>query len=182
MTKTNKVGFIAGIRLPDFIAALNAVHAAAKEANPAAEVKYAFTGDQNDAGKALQSAQAMVGEGCDVILSMLDRAVLGVIEAAKAAPRPTYFAGFDTDWSNVAPNSFVGALFLDFPKAYGDIAREIIVAGKRTGDYEVRPGQAMALEHIRNVPPNVLERVNKSWEDVAGRRKTVPDVTDKILF
>jgi hypothetical protein len=40
----------------------------------------------------------------------------------------------------------------------------------------------MALEHIRNVPPNVLERVNKSWEDVAGRRKTVPDVTDKILF
>jgi basic membrane protein A len=63
-TRANKVGFIAGIRLPDFTAQINSVQQALKEHNPKATLVYTFTGDQNDPVKARQTAtcQNLIGD------------------------------------------------------------------------------------------------------------------------
>jgi basic membrane lipoprotein Med (substrate-binding protein (PBP1-ABC) superfamily) len=180
MTRSNKVGFIAGIRLPDFVASLNAVYLAVKEVNPKAEVRYVFVGDQNDPVKARQAAEAMIAEGSDVLVSMLDRGFLGLAEAVRAAPRPVYVTHMDTDKYDAAPTTFIASLLLDFVRAYRDIAASIL-KGQRGGDYQMRPGQAMQLTQIRNVPPEVAAKIIATYREVAAGTKQVPDTFDRII-
>ncbi len=177
-TKTNKIAYISGIRLPDFISSLNAAYTAIKEANPKAEVKYAFVGDQNDPLKARQSAQAMIGEGADVIISSLNLGITGVVEAVKASGKPIVVTSFYTDKHASAPNVYATSLLLDFNKAYRDVVASILKK-ERTGQYAMRPGQAMSLAPIHNVPPDVAKKVEAVYKDVAGGKK-IADVVDKI--
>lgn len=88
-TKSNKIGYIAGVRLPDFVAALNAVKLAAQRTKPSATVEYAFTGDQNDQVKARETAASQINDGVDFIVVSVNNGVYGVVQAAKAAPGRT---------------------------------------------------------------------------------------------
>jgi basic membrane protein A and related proteins len=178
-TKTNKIAYIAGIRLPDFIASLNAVYTAIKETNPKAEFKYAFVGDQNDPLKARQSAQAMIGEGADVIVSQLNLGVIGVTEAVKASGKPVVVTTFYTDKYQAAPNIYATSLLLDFNMTYREVVGSIL-KGQRTGQYAMRPGHAMSLAPIHNIPADVAKRVEAVYKDVAGG-KQVTEVIDKII-
>ena len=136
-TKTNKIAFISGIRLPDFIASLNAAHAAIKETNPKAEVRYAFVGDQNDPLKARQSAQSMLAEGNDVIISALNLGVFGVVEAVKASGKPVLVTSFYTDKHDSAPRCT--------PPPCCSTSR------RRTGTWSVDP-QGRAERRLRDAP------------------------------
>jgi basic membrane lipoprotein Med (substrate-binding protein (PBP1-ABC) superfamily) len=179
-TKTNKIAYISGIRLPDFISSLNSAYAAIKETNPRAEVRYAFVGDQNDPLKARQSAQAMIAEGADVIISQVNLGVTGVAEAVKASGKPVLVTSFYTDKQSWAPTIYTTSLLLDFNQAYGDVVAAIL-KNQRTGQYDMRPGRAMSLAPIQNVPADVAKKVEAVYNDVAKNNKKVTEILDKIV-
>jgi len=178
-TKSGKVGYVSGIRLPEFVSSLNAVYLAMKDLQPKAELRYAFVGDQNDPLKARQAAEAQIAWGADVIVSQVNLGFSGVTEAARAAQRPVLVTSFYTDKYDAAPQVLTVSLLLDFGMAYRS-AVAAIQRGQRGGDFEMRPGQAMALSPIRNVPPEVARRVEGIYREVVTG-KPVPDVLDKIL-
>ncbi len=178
-TKSNKVGYVSGIRLPEFVSSLNAVYTALKDFNPKAELRYSFVGDQNDPLKARQAAEALIGGGADVIVSQVNLGFSGVVEAARAAQRPVLVTSFYTDKYDAAPRILAASLLLDFNMAYRSVVTSIL-QGQRGGDYEMRPGQAMKLSPIRNVPPEVARRVEAVYREVVAG-KQIPDVLDKIL-
>ena len=66
-TKTNKVGLVGGVRLPDVISSTNAVHQALRDHNAKAELLYNFIGDFNDPVKARQTAEAQIAAGADFL-------------------------------------------------------------------------------------------------------------------
>ncbi len=178
-TKSNKVGYVSGIRLPEFVSSLNAVHFAMKDLNPKAELRYSFVGDQNDPLKARQATEALLGGGADVIVSQVNLGFSGVIEAARAAQRPVLVTSFYTDKYDTAPQVYAASLLLDFNAAYRAIATSIL-QGQRGGDFEMRPGQAMKLSPIRNVPAEVVARVEAVYREVVAG-KQIPDILDKIV-
>ena len=178
-TKNHKVGYVSGIRLPEFVSSLNAVHFALKDFNPKAELRYSFVGDQNDPLKARQATEALLGGGVDVIVSQVNLGFSGVIEAARASQRPVLVTSFYTDKYEAAPQIFTASLLLDFTTAYRTIAAAIL-RGQRGGDYEMRPGQAMLLSPIRNVSPEVAKRVEAVYREVVAG-KQIPDILDKIV-
>ena len=109
-TKTNKVSVIVGIPLPDFKASINTISDALKATNPKAELTYSFTGNQNDPVKARQTADAMIANGVDFIINMVNLGVYGVVEAAKKAKRKVLVTTFYTDKTDKAPKHFAGTL------------------------------------------------------------------------
>lgn len=179
VTKSNRIGYISGIRLPDFIASLNAAYLAVKEYNPKAQFSYAFTGDQNDPVKARQTAGAQIAGNVDVIIGALNLGVFGVVEAAQAARTPVYLTSFYTDKASLAPKHFLTSLVLDFSKPYVAIV-ENISAGKRGGNYDMRPGSGMELAPIRNAPPEAVKRTQALFQEIV-RGKTIQEVLDKIV-
>lgn len=166
-TKSNKIGVLVGIQLPDFIASINAIQQAVKESNPKAKVVHTFVGDQNDPVKARQAAEAMVNEGVDFIVIVVNLGASGVVEAVKG--KNVLLTTYYTDKSETAPKNYAGSLLVDFGVPYSNVVGKI-VKGVRSGYEEQRPGNGMSLSKMTNVSDDVIKKVQAKFEEVASKK------------
>lgn len=178
-TKTNKVGIVGGVRIPDLIASTNAIQQALKEYNPKAQLIWTFIGDFNDPVKARQATEAQIGAGVDFIVTFVNLGIYGVVEAAKAASKPVLLTTFMTTKWDLTPKHFAVSLVADFTMPYKEVVGRIL-KGERGGYFEMRPGRGMALSEIRNVPPEVATKVEAIFREVVAG-KPLPEITDKVL-
>ena len=178
-TKTNKIGFVGGVRIPDAIANLNGIQQAIKEYNPKAQLIYAHVGDFNDPLKARQAAEAQINAGADFIIIFVNYGQYGVIEAAKAAPRTVLLTTHQTEKWDVAPKLFTASLNAHFVTPYKEVVGRIL-KGEKAGYYEMTVGRGLEISDIRNVPPEVASRVRGIVKDVVAG-KPIPEITDKFV-
>jgi basic membrane protein A len=176
-TKTNKVGLVGGVRLPDVISSTNAVAQALREHNPKAELIYNFIGDFNDPVKSRQTAEAQIAAGADFIIAFVNLGLYGVAEAAKASPKPVLLTTLYTEKWDTAPRHLVGALIFDFARPYKEVVGRIL-KGETTGYVEMRPGTGIELSELRQVSPEVAAKTRAVFKDVAGG-KPLPEIIDK---
>lgn len=179
-TKTGKLGYVAGTRLPDFVASLNAVKQAAQDTTPGTEVVYAFVGDQNDPVKARETTATQINSGADFIVVSVNLGVNGVAEAAKAAPKPVLFTTYYTEKKDLAPDRLTVSLLSDFTTPYLQAIRAI-QAGTRGGYVEMRPGNGFSLSEIKNAPPEAAKKARDAFDAVASGNKVLPEITDRIV-
>lgn len=172
-TRSGKVGVIAGVKLPDFVASINAIRQAASQYNPKAQIVYTFVGDQNDPVKARQAAEAQLADGVDFIILMVNLGAQGVIEAVRG--KPVLLTTYYTDKTALAPENFAASLLTDFGAPYLNVLRKI-EAGTRTGYEEMRPGNGFDLSEIRNVAPDVAAQVKEIFAKVVRREIQVLEV------
>lgn len=176
-TKTNKVGFVGGVRLPDLIASANAIQQALRDHNPKASLIYNFIGDFNDPVKGRQTAEAQIAAGADFLIGFVNLGIYGVAEAAKATGKPVLVCTLYTEKWDVAPKNMTAALVFDFAKPYKDIVGRIL-KGEKSGYYEMRPGAGMELSELRHVSPEVAAKVKAIFREVVAG-KPLPEITDK---
>ncbi len=170
-TRKNGVGVIAGIKLPDFKASINTISDALKATNPKAKLIYAFTGDQDDQQKARRVAEAMIDDGVDFIICMLNQGVHGVIDAAREAKHKVLFTSLSTDRKLKAPRHLAATLSMDFRPPYAMAVRGILI-GASTGYVSMRPGNGFEVGSLGNVSKNVAAKVNEAfWKVLAGSIK-----------
>jgi len=125
-TKTGKVGFVGGVRLPDLVATANALQQAIRDHNPQASLIYNFIGDFNDPVKARQTAEAQIAAGADVLVTFVNLGIYGVAEAAKAASKPVLVTTLYTEKWDTAPKNMTVALVFDFTRPYREIVGRIL--------------------------------------------------------
>jgi len=178
-TKSNKIGYVAGVRIPDSVANTNAIQMAIKEYNPKAELVYTHVGDFNDPVKARQAAEAQINSGVDFIIIFVNYGQYGVIEAAKATPRPVLLTTHQTEKWDLAPKLFTASLNAHFVVPYKEVVGRIL-KGERTGYYEMTVGNGLEISDIRNVPPEVATKVKGIVKDVVAG-KPIPEITDKFI-
>ena len=85
LTKSGNIGLVIGGEEPTPNAEGNGFMKGVKDANPAANVEFAFVGSYEDPAKAKEITKAMISKGCDVIQTNSGSSNAGVIEAAKEA-------------------------------------------------------------------------------------------------
>jgi basic membrane protein A len=107
LTKSNVVGVVAAMPIPEVNRLANAFCAGAKEANEALKCKFSFIGSFFDPPKAKEAAIAQIEGGVDVIYA--ER--FGVIEAA--AERGIPAIGNMSDQSELAPDTVVTSVVWD---------------------------------------------------------------------
>lgn len=112
LTRTNKVGFIAGAEEPSPNADGNAFMSAIKTYNPDCEVQFAYVGSYEDVAKAKEIAVAMAAAGCDIIQTDAGKCQVGIIEAAKEAG--ILVCGDTNDYSENYPEGVYGFFGGDF--------------------------------------------------------------------
>ena len=72
MTKSNTLGFVASVKIPEVIRNINAYTLGARSVNPAIKTKVVFTGSWFDMNKERQAAESLIGQGADVLLQNTD--------------------------------------------------------------------------------------------------------------
>jgi basic membrane lipoprotein Med (substrate-binding protein (PBP1-ABC) superfamily) len=179
-SKTNKVGLVGGVRLPDVISSTNSVKQALKDNNPKAQLIWNHIGDFNDPVKARQTTEAQIGAGVDFVVVFVNLGLSGVVEAIKASQKPVLLTTFYTEKWELAPKNMTVSLLFDFTKPYKEMVGKIL-KGERTGYYEMRPGSGMELSEVRNVSPEAAAKAKAIFKEVVDGKRTFPEITDKVV-
>jgi basic membrane lipoprotein Med (substrate-binding protein (PBP1-ABC) superfamily) len=104
LTKSNTIGIVAAMPIPEVNRIVNAFVLGVKETNPKATVKVSFINSFFDPAAAKQAAQAQISAGADVLFAERD----GVIAAAEDANLPVI--GMMVDQHDEAPKNVVTSL------------------------------------------------------------------------
>lgn len=105
-TKSDKIGFIGSIPIPDVIMAVNSFALGIQSVKPDAEITVVFTGSWNDSGLQTVSVNQLIDDGCDVIAPFQD-SVKTIIEIC--ASRGVHAFGCNADAYELDPKTWLSA-------------------------------------------------------------------------
>lgn len=160
MTKTNVIGIVAAMPIPEVNRLVNAFIAGAKETNPNAKVLVSFINSFFDPAAAKEAAQAQIDNRADVLYA--ER--FGVIEAAKA--KNLWAFGNMSDQNSLAPD-----LVISSPVWNMDPTVEYVINQVKGGTYTAldlkdfsmaaKGGASLAPFHTTEskIPADLLKKV-----------------------
>lgn len=128
-TKTNKLGYIAAIPIPQVLLNINAFTMGAKSVNPKVTVSTVFTNEWCDPGIQATAANSLIDQGADV-LSQHQDCTKTIIETAER--RGVMSVGYHADASELAPKGWLTGAAWDWGKLYTEMA-QTAVDGKFDG-------------------------------------------------
>jgi len=108
-TKTNKVAMVTGEWYDPHKQFLSSFEKGAQTCGKDVEVNSVATGSWSDVNKAREAALALIADGNDVLVPLLDAAYVGVLTAAQDS-KDVLVAGSVIDMSKVAPDVVVGSV------------------------------------------------------------------------
>lgn len=178
-TKTGKIGYIGGVTLPFSYAEAHAIQQAITDSGLNVELKAVWAGDLNDPTKGRQVADALIAEGCDVLMGSLNLGMFGVFEAVKAAPDKVLVTAKYTDKKEYAPDNYMTSLLYDFSGPLAAIYDKI-TAGETGGYYPLGFDTGVALQTpISNVDDTVVKEMDTIIADLmSGKIKVVKDISE----
>lgn len=137
-TKSNKLGYVVAVPIPQTLLNINAFELGAQSVNPDAETTVVFTGAWCDPAKQKEAADSLIKGGADV-LSQHQDCTKTIVEATEKAGAMS--VGYHADASELAPNGWLSGSVWNWGPLYTDIVKTI-EAGKWKGseydaDYRV---------------------------------------------
>ena len=122
VSKSNKIGIVAGFPVSVVNWDINAYTLGARAMNPDIEVIATFANTWYDPVKEKQTAEAMIEQGADVIAcNMSSTAVVVAAEAAGA-----YSVGFQNDMSAAGPKGHLTSVVFNWDKYYTPLLKNIM--------------------------------------------------------
>ncbi len=175
LTKSNTVGVVAAVPIPEVNRLVNAFIAGAKETNPDVKVLVSFIGSFMDLATAKEQALAQISSGADVLYAERQ----GVIEAA--AEKGVYVFGNMLDQNDIAPDYVItGPVWNMTPTV------EYVVSQVKAGTFTsmdlkdfsmMGKGGALLADYHGNdskIPADVLKAVNAKIEGIKNGSVRIP--------
>ncbi len=175
LTKSNTIGVVGAMPIPEVNRIINAFVLGVKETNPEATVKVSFINTFFDPAAAKQAAQAQISAGADVLFAERD----GVISAAKEANLPV--VGMMVDQKDEAPKNVVTSLIwhvrptVDAVTLQAKGNPEAVDLGKysfmKAGGSELAP---INTDIVGGVPPDLVQKVEAKQQAIKDGSFTTP--------
>jgi basic membrane lipoprotein Med (substrate-binding protein (PBP1-ABC) superfamily) len=167
LTKSNKIGVVAAMPIPEVNRIVNAFIQGARETNPKADVRVSFINSFYDPAAAKEAALAHISAGADVLYA--ER--FGVIEAAKEKGIPAF--GSLTDQNSLAPDTVVTSPVWDMHPTVQYVLKQV-KAGTYTAqdlkDFSMmgKGGASLAPYHgwEQKLPKDVRDLIQAKSEDI----------------
>lgn len=122
MTKTDTLGFVAPVPIPEVIRNIDAFALGAQSVNPTARVKVAWVNGWSDPVRETEATQTLINGGADVLLYNTATA-----DPLKQAEREGKYAfGWGADMSGVAPKAHLGSVAFAWGDYYVQAARQVM--------------------------------------------------------
>ena len=180
MTKTNKVGFVGGIKFPLIEKFEYGYMAGVKLANPDAEVLRQYAESFTDAAKGKAITNNMYQQGADIVFHASGGVGDGVIEAAKEKGK--WAIGVDKDQNFLAPDNVLTSAMKRVDNAIYDIGKRLMVgefAGGDTVVYNLKnDGVGIAPTSNKHVPAEILKEVDGLVAKIKAGEIVVPATKD----
>jgi len=143
MTKTNTLGFVAGVPIGFVIGNIDAFAMGARSVNPKAQVRVVVTGGWSDKAKEAAAANALIDQGADVVTMHVDSPATVIQTAEK---RGVYSIGFQSLAARrLAPKGWITGLGFTWGPFMTATARSVIAGTFKPGFVREGLGQMMAI-------------------------------------
>ncbi len=121
MSKTNKLGMVASVPIPEVIRNINAFVIGARSVNPAITNRVVWLNSWFDPGREREAALALISQGCDVLMQNVNSPA--VVQAAQE--KGVMGFGWYSDMSKFGGKAHLAAVVLNWGPVYKKIADEV---------------------------------------------------------
>ena len=125
VSKKGVLGFVASFPIPEVVRNINAYTMGARSVNPKITTKVVWVNTWFDPSKERQAAEALIGQGADVLLQNTDSSA--VLQTAQ--DKGVFAFGWDSDMTAYGPKAHLASAIEIWGGYYGKVA-EAAIAGK----------------------------------------------------
>ena len=159
MTKTNTLGVVASIPIPEVIRNINSFTLGAQSVNPKIKTKVVWVNKWFDPPKEGEAAQSLINQGADVLMQNTDSSA--VLQTAEKAGKLGF--GWDSDMSAFGPNAHLASAVINWGPYYKKAVKEVLEGTWKTEQnwWGVKEGAIDLVSVSDKVPADVKEQVEK---------------------
>lgn len=170
-SKSHKIAYLAGLKIPGLIAGANAYRAGACSVDPSIQVSFVVVGSFDDTTMALNASTAIIQRGVDVLQVHLNGGIPGAVQAISSSGHSVYWTGLNTDKYALDKNHYLGSATFDYAGAYRKVFTAL-KAGIRSGFYNLAKG--FRLTRLYHVAPATQAEVAGIMHKVISGTINVP--------
>ncbi len=157
MTKTNTLGVVGSIPIPEVIRNINSFTLGAQSVNPKIKTKVVWVNAWFDPPKETEGAQSLLNQGADVLFQNTDSAA--VLQTAEKAGK--YAFGWDSNMSHFGPKAHLASAVINWGPYYIKATKEALEGTWSTGGvwWGVKEGAIDLVAMSDAVPAEVKTKV-----------------------
>ncbi len=166
MTKTNTLGVVASIPIPEVIRNINSFTLGAQSSNPKIKTKVVWVNGWFDPPKETEAATSLINGGADVLFQNTDSPA--VLKTAEAKGKRAF--GWDSDMTAYGPKAHLASSVINWGPYYIKATREAL-EGKWAGGghswWGVKEGAIDIVSIAEDVPAETKARVEEVKKGLA---------------
>ncbi len=159
MTKSNTLGVVGSIPIPEVIRNINSFTLGAQSVNPKIRTKVVWVNKWFDPPKETEAAQSLINQGADVLFQNTDSSA--VLQTAAKNKKLAF--GWDSDMTAYAPEAHLASAIINWAPYYIQATREAL-DGKWTGGsgvwWGVKEGAIDLVSVSDKVPADIKAKVD----------------------
>lgn len=185
MTKTNTLGVVGSIPIPEVIRNINSFTLGAQSVNPKVKTKVVWVNEWFNPPKETEAATALINGGADVLMQNTDSAA--VLKTAEEKGKRAF--GWDSDMTAYGPKAHLGSAIINWGPYYIKATRDALEGKWTTGKawWGVKEGAIDFVGLAADVPAEAkakLETVKAGLKDGSFSiwKGPITDNTGKVVI
>jgi len=159
MTKTNTLGVVGSIPIPEVIRNINSFTLGAQSVNPKIKTKVVWVNEWFNPPKETEAATALINGGADVLMQNTDSAA--VLKTAQDKGKRAF--GWDSDMSAYGPKAHLGSAVINWGPYYIKATRDALEGKWASGSiwWGVKEGAIDMVSIADDVPADIKAKVEE---------------------
>ncbi|MCK6425625.1 MAG: BMP family ABC transporter substrate-binding protein [Burkholderiaceae bacterium] len=159
MTKSNVLGVVGSIPIPEVIRNINSFTLGAQSVNPKVKTKVVWVNKWFDPPKEGEGAASLISGGADVLFQNTDSSAV----LQKAEEKGKYAFGWDSDMSKFGPKAHLASAVINWTPYYSKAVKEALDGSWSTGSqwWGVKEGAIDLVSISDAVPAETREQLDK---------------------
>jgi simple sugar transport system substrate-binding protein len=159
MTKSNTLGVVGSIPIPEVIRNINAFTLGAQSTNPKIKTKVVWVNEWFNPPKETEAATSLINGGADVLMQNTDSSA--VLQTAEKLGKRGF--GWDSDMKAYAPKAHLGSAAINWAPYYIQATKDALEGKWTTGKawWGVKEGAIDMVSVAEDVPEDVKKKVDE---------------------
>ena len=161
MTKTNTLGVVGSIPIPEVVRNINSFTLGAQSINPKVKVKVVWVNEWFAPPKETEAATSLINGGADVLMQNTDSSA--VLQTAEKMGKRAF--GWDSDMTAYGPKAHLGSAVINWAPYYISTVREVLENKWKTSPtkiwWGVKEGAIDFVSVAADVPDDAKQQLEK---------------------
>jgi basic membrane protein A and related proteins len=167
MTKTNTLGVVGSIPIPEVVRNINSFTLGAQSVNPKVKTKVVWVGEWFAPPKETEAATSLINGGADVLMQNTDSPA--VLKTAESMGKRAF--GWDSDMSSYGPKAHLGSAVINWAPYYVSTVREVLDNKWKTSPTKIWWGVKEGAIDFVSLAADVPEDAKKKLDEVKAGLK-----------